>query len=187
VIVSPLDSVDACPVSAACAVCGGRERLRATTYDGEIGVYCRTLCADCVVGGQRPQLTPGQEKLAILAHCDHLGISTDEMVLAHHAEAEHDEFLQNPLALKYVDRSLDEVLAADASIRVEIVALTPPPGPDQLRARYGGNARERAPGWWRTLVFGTLRERKRRRERTPEQWRQLYEEGACEPDPNKGA
>jgi hypothetical protein len=185
--VSPLDTTEACPLAETCAVCGSSNRLHTTTYDGEIGVWCCTVCADCVVGGRRPQLAPGPEKLAIVAHCEHLGISTDEMVRRHHEEAEHDQFLQRPLDRRYADVSTDVVMAAlrerdyPSSLDNQ---FKPPPSPDKLRQQYEGSASRRTPGQWRALVEGSYTERKRSRERTPDERRRMFEGPSRGPDPD---
>ena len=177
-----------------CAVCGSTERLRAATYDGEVGVYCRTVCANCIVGGQRPQLSPGSENLAIVAHCDHLGISTDEMVRTHYDEGALDRFYEHARTSFgwSLDVPLDDIQAAVEQRQLEIsgceeISLSPARSPDWLRSFYEGTSSERTPGQWRRRIYGSVTERKILRERAPEVWKRLYEGGDTTPDPEKGA
>ncbi|MFI6100804.1 hypothetical protein ACIA8G_35090 [Lentzea sp. NPDC051213] len=53
--------------------------------------------------------------------------------------------------------------------------------------RYEGFTSNRTAAQWRNLIHGSSTWRKILNERTPEQWRQLYEDSDRTPDPDKGA
>ncbi|MDT7784837.1 MAG: hypothetical protein QOF58_3256, partial [Pseudonocardiales bacterium] len=130
---------------------------------------------------------------AIVAHCDHLGISTDEMVRRHFDEGELDRFYENHGAWDWgLDIPLEDIRAAAERRRIEVsgcevVALSPARNPDWWRSYYEGYSSERTPGQWRKLIYGNSTWRKILKERTPERWRQLYEGSDRTPNPDNGA
>lgn len=87
-----LDDVSNCPVARVCEACGkaGRNR-RVRTVGSQVGIGCITLCAQC--GKDNPPPMPVVTAVtAVMEHCEHLGITVDEMAaLVDAEEAQSDE------------------------------------------------------------------------------------------------
>lgn len=74
-----LDDTRACPVAASCAACEGVDGLGVGTLETPVGVFCVTLCDECVDAGRLPRLAAVEAVRATLDHCGHLGIDADMM------------------------------------------------------------------------------------------------------------
>lgn len=91
-MVVDLDDTSACPIDSRCWACETTTDLDVVTLPalaGLAGVYCLTLCGDCVASGQFPTKWPATFE-RIKAHCAHLGIDLNHMahvVIAMDAEA----------------------------------------------------------------------------------------------------
>jgi hypothetical protein len=75
-----LDETMNCPLAAACQDCGMTENCVVATFETQVGVHCRTLCEHC----RNPELpfpTIGLHEAVtlVLKHCEHLGITLDDM------------------------------------------------------------------------------------------------------------
>jgi hypothetical protein len=81
-----LDDTSNCPLGDRCAGCGGRTRLTAAVADTPLGTLCMTLCPACIRHHVLPRLSAGDALRGALAHCEHLGITPDEMSALRAAE-----------------------------------------------------------------------------------------------------
>jgi hypothetical protein len=81
-----LDDTSNCPLGRVCEGCGkSSRRRRVWTVGSQVGIGCKTLCGPCARGG--PQSTSaGAAVLAVMEHCEHLGITGDEMAVLMDAE-----------------------------------------------------------------------------------------------------
>jgi hypothetical protein len=80
-----------CPTGRECAGCGrARGALRLSTLDTPVGVLCLTFCRDCRKDERLPSMSWPQAVYAVWEHCDHLGITADEMAELVEAEREDD-------------------------------------------------------------------------------------------------
>lgn len=78
-----LDDTSNCPVDTECSVCGARRRtLRVRTADSMMGVHCLTTCDPCSELGSLSAVSPVEAVRRVLDHCEHLGITVDEMAEA---------------------------------------------------------------------------------------------------------
>lgn len=77
-----LDDTDACERARDCANCGNRDVLTVRTATTAVGVVCLTLCPSCIEAGDLPRLGAVQAVHMSLAHCQHLGITADDMQAA---------------------------------------------------------------------------------------------------------
>src|SRR5262245_1348614 len=70
-----------CPVRDRCERCERcRVARRVWTAVTEVGIFCVTLCRECFDDDWRtPPICIVPVVTAVLEHCDHLGISSDEM------------------------------------------------------------------------------------------------------------
>ncbi|MET0701697.1 MAG: hypothetical protein ABWY93_18760 [Mycobacterium sp.] len=76
-----LDDTTGCPLDGTCANCGtAHGELSVCTAQTPVGVYCVTLCPDCLQAGDVGPILglPSAVKLA-MEHCTHLGITADQM------------------------------------------------------------------------------------------------------------
>lgn len=89
-----LDDTSNCPVGRVCEVCGkpGLDP-RVWTFGSQVGIGCKTLCGRCGNDGPGPvSMSPVAAVMAAMAHCEHLGITVDEMaVLMDAEEAQFDQ------------------------------------------------------------------------------------------------
>ncbi len=80
-----LDDVSNCPREEECAICGSGQfpqDLFVATISSAVGVYCTTLCPPCVWRAEPAFLGAIPVAIAVdraLKHCEHLGITADQM------------------------------------------------------------------------------------------------------------
>lgn len=75
-----LDRTTLCPKAQWCEACDGWSELDIYTVQTKtMGVYCTTLCADCVGLNDTPRLSVPAATIRVMEHCGHLGITSDEM------------------------------------------------------------------------------------------------------------
>jgi hypothetical protein len=81
-----LDETRGCPIAGRCLACGTVDTpandLGVQTATTPLGVICLTLCAWCADDGELPRFGMVECVEWSMAHCDHLGITTDEMAAA---------------------------------------------------------------------------------------------------------
>jgi hypothetical protein len=84
-----LDDMSGCPNHGPCAVCGTEEDVVTSTFETRwAGVFCLRVCTDCLDTGADVRLdVPGLYE-RICEHCEHLGISGDEMAALYNKEFE---------------------------------------------------------------------------------------------------
>lgn len=86
-----LDDTSRCPVAKSCASCGGGDELEVVTISAPVGLFCVTLCRSCIRHGETfgdaPRFTAATAVRRSLAHCEHLGITSDQMGEAMQREA----------------------------------------------------------------------------------------------------
>jgi hypothetical protein len=81
-----LDNTTDCPRSA-CEVCGWSWDVSTHTVGTRVGVACIRICDRCAdPGGPPPFDSRDDAKARVLLHCEHLGITLDEMAAALAAE-----------------------------------------------------------------------------------------------------
>ena len=88
-----LDDTSHCP-HGACEICGTKTDVFTGTFDTFLGVYCLRLCPDCSEDCARhgsnvmPAQFAGWKDIfeRIYLHCEHLGITADDMADLHQAE-----------------------------------------------------------------------------------------------------
>jgi hypothetical protein len=69
-----------CPLGHRCESCGAeRTDLALTTASTPLGVLCVTLCPTCLASGIAPPIAIGTAVRLVGAHCEHLGITVDDM------------------------------------------------------------------------------------------------------------
>ncbi|WP_103384234.1 hypothetical protein [Pseudonocardia dioxanivorans] len=75
-----LHDTTGCPLGVRCESCG-REAADLTvgTADTPLGVLCLTLCSRCAVPNIAPPIAVGTAVRLAAQHCQHLGITLDEM------------------------------------------------------------------------------------------------------------
>lgn len=83
-----LDDTRKCPLQNHCAICGASTSLElAATFDTPLGVMCATLCDRCVEKKRpMPRLPLMNVVRRVAAHCEHLGITVEEMAQAMKSE-----------------------------------------------------------------------------------------------------
>jgi hypothetical protein len=90
-----LDDVIQCPIADHCEHCDRLDRdtggLAVHTLETPVGVYCATLCPSCGdpddltpakprrPGWNRPPMSWSQAVIRVGEHCNHLGITVDQM------------------------------------------------------------------------------------------------------------
>lgn len=73
-------STEHCPVGFRCESCGDAvENLVATTAETPLGVLCLTVCQRCGDAHMAPPVAVGTAVKLVMQHCQHLGITADEM------------------------------------------------------------------------------------------------------------
>jgi hypothetical protein len=79
-----LDDTTYCPVGVRCESCGvERDDLAVSTAAlGRLGVACLTLCPRCAGSAVVPPVAVGTAIRLTAQHCEHLGITVDEMAAA---------------------------------------------------------------------------------------------------------
>jgi hypothetical protein len=79
-----LDDTSACPLGVRCEACGveGDDLSVCTVEFGRLGVACLTMCATCGGSGVVPPVAVATAVRLVAQHCDHLGITVDEMAAA---------------------------------------------------------------------------------------------------------
>jgi hypothetical protein len=77
-----------CPTAEVCAVCRNPvPDRRVWTADSQVGVMCLTLCDACQILGP-PRMGIPDAVRAVMRHCEHLGVTIDEMAALIEAETE---------------------------------------------------------------------------------------------------
>jgi hypothetical protein len=74
-----LDNIDNCPSTGLCAGCEAETDLRPSIVSTPVGVYCTTLCEECIEADRLPKLSYLSAYEAVGEHCVHLGITLDDM------------------------------------------------------------------------------------------------------------
>ena len=76
----PLGPSRRCPPARRCEACGATRALEVATYETPVGVFCATVCGQCLSLGMAPPVRSwGQACERVGAHCQHLGIDLDQM------------------------------------------------------------------------------------------------------------
>lgn len=79
---NPYDTSN-CPVGHRCESCGAEDpRVAVKAVQTAVGVLCLTMCRVCRNATMEPPVVVGTAVRLTLAHCMHLGISTQEMTAA---------------------------------------------------------------------------------------------------------
>jgi hypothetical protein len=79
-----LDDTSRCPLGVRCECCGverGDLRVCTTELD-RIGVACLTMGPRCAGSDVAPPVSVGTAVRLVAQHCEHLGITVDEMAAA---------------------------------------------------------------------------------------------------------
>jgi hypothetical protein len=88
----PLGPGAACPRADRCEACGTTRALEVATYETPVGVFCATVCGQCLSLGMAPPVRSwGQACERVGAHCQHLGIDLDQMADLLHPDPEKGE------------------------------------------------------------------------------------------------
>jgi hypothetical protein len=76
-----LDNTANCPVGHRCESCGVESGDLAveTATSGRLGVLCLTLCRRCASFDDQIPVSVGTAVRLVMQHCQHLGITADEM------------------------------------------------------------------------------------------------------------
>jgi hypothetical protein len=74
-----LDDQSRCPTADTCASCASADGLAVSTGQTTVGVFCITLCGGCTDAGRLPILHAPTAVIMSLRHCEHLGITADQM------------------------------------------------------------------------------------------------------------
>jgi hypothetical protein len=76
-----LDDTSRCPLGVRCESCGAeRDDLAVCTVAlDRLGVACLTLCPRCASSDVTPPVSVGTAVRLVLQHCEHLGITADDM------------------------------------------------------------------------------------------------------------
>lgn len=78
-----LDNTDDCPLGHRCECCGTAcEKLTVTTATTSHGVLCLTTCPRCARSTHTPPGAVSTAARLVGQHCQHLGITLDEMAAA---------------------------------------------------------------------------------------------------------
>ena len=82
-----LNSISHCTLDEECATCGSGVDLDVAVLDfDQMGVGCVTLCGGCREERLLPRFGVAGAVRAQLRHCEHLGITVDEMAVLLEAE-----------------------------------------------------------------------------------------------------
>jgi hypothetical protein len=78
------DNTDRCPRGVRCEACGreGNDLAVTTAELGPLGIACLTLCPSCRTSNVAPPVAVGTAVRLVVQHCEHLGITADEMAEA---------------------------------------------------------------------------------------------------------
>jgi hypothetical protein len=76
-----LDDVSGCPLGVRCESCGvERDDLAVCTVQlDRLGVACLTMCPRCANSDVIPPVSVGTAVRLTMQHCQHLGITADDM------------------------------------------------------------------------------------------------------------
>jgi hypothetical protein len=86
----PLGPSRRCPRADRCEACGTPRTLEVATYQTPVGVFCATVCWQCMRTDNPPPVRSwGQACERVAAHCQHLGVDLDQMAAL--LRAEHQE------------------------------------------------------------------------------------------------
>jgi hypothetical protein len=79
-----LDRTDNCPLGVRCESCGvERDDLAVCTVElDRLGVACLTMCPRCAGSDVAPPVSVGTAVRLTMQHCQHLGITVDDMAAA---------------------------------------------------------------------------------------------------------
>lgn len=79
-----LDDTSGCPRGVRCEACGVEsDDLTVTTAAlGPLGIACLTLCTRCADSDTAPPVSVGTAVRLVNQHCQHLGITVDDMAEA---------------------------------------------------------------------------------------------------------
>jgi hypothetical protein len=89
VTATDVDDTTGCPTRERCGSCSGTRDLAVCTVDTAVGVYCLTLCADCIHGQRVPEPASWADAIErVLDHCDHLGVTVDQMAALRRAKGD---------------------------------------------------------------------------------------------------
>lgn len=78
-----LDDTTNCPLGHRCESCGDEDgALAVSTANTPLGVLCLTLCPVCAASDVAPPVSVGTAVRLVLQHCEHLGITADDMAAA---------------------------------------------------------------------------------------------------------
>lgn len=90
-IMKHLDDTRRCPEAVTCATCEGTTDLAVATVETPVGVYCTTLCGRCGEAGNMPRPPSWVTAINLVnAHCEHLGVTADEMAALLEADRAND-------------------------------------------------------------------------------------------------
>src|SRR5689334_7539277 len=79
-ISTDVHDVSPCPLGHRCESCGVESSdLAVTTASTPLGVLCVSLCPTCLASGIAPPIAIGTAVRLVAAHCEHLGITVDDM------------------------------------------------------------------------------------------------------------
>lgn len=67
-----------CPTAATCETCGSTDGLVVVTARTMVGVLCLTLCGRCRQAEDVPARGAYDAVRAVLAHCEHVGVTADQ-------------------------------------------------------------------------------------------------------------
>jgi hypothetical protein len=74
-----LDDTTGCPTAERCEICGSDWDIATATAGTRVGVFCLRTCAPCVEKPLPSIRSWLQASERVAQHCDHLGISLDDM------------------------------------------------------------------------------------------------------------
>jgi len=76
-----LDDVSRRPLGVRCESCGreGDDLAVCTVELGPLGVACLTMCPRCAGANVVPPVSVGTAVRLVMQHCEHLGITVDDM------------------------------------------------------------------------------------------------------------
>lgn len=76
-----LDDTSRCPLGHRCEACGieADDLAVRTAVLGPLGVACLTLCPRCAASDVAPPVAVGTAVRLVGQHCEHLGVTVDDM------------------------------------------------------------------------------------------------------------
>jgi hypothetical protein len=85
-----LDDTTNCPRGDEYCVCDATDDLAVAIFATSLGVFCDTLCGECAHAAKAPHIPSATMAIfLVMTHCEHLGITIDEMATALNAEWEN--------------------------------------------------------------------------------------------------